>query len=69
MGGEGSTEAGLEEAPGAGQGRAGKVTLQVEGLFTDSSLGRASSYAVLSDVSVAYRSYSNQWLFIETYYV
>lgn len=39
MGGEGSTEAGLEEAPGTGHGRAGKVTLQVEGLFTDSSLG------------------------------
>lgn len=59
MGGEGSTEAGLEKAPGAGQGRAGKVALQVEGLFTDSFLGRASSYAVSSDVSVAYCSYSN----------
>lgn len=65
MGGEGGTETGLEEAPGAGQGRAGTGPCRWKAYFHSQLSGEARSYTVSSEVSVAYCSYSKQWLFNE----
>lgn len=68
VGGEGGTEAGLEEAPGAGQGRTGKVAVQVEGLFSQTALWGGVALMQYCLMSPTAPIPSNGYL-LRTYYV